>query len=98
MEDIFDFSRHLLTLRSLKESFVESLNIFVFFGVSPSLSRSCNISNWSRLINPLPDSLNISPFLLDFFLSSLVDGDLKEFLEVIKMLIEILVRVRVLGS
>jgi len=51
--------------------------------VGPSLGGGLSVSNWLALVDGIPDFLNISPFLGNFFLSCLGDGDFKEFLEII---------------
>jgi len=82
-EDILDLGLHFLALGSGKESLVESLEVLHLLGFGPSLGGGLSVSDWLGFVDLIPDLLNISPFLGNFFLSCLGDGDFKEFLEII---------------
>jgi len=82
-ENILDLGLHLLASGCGEEFLVESFEVLHLFGVGPSLGGGLSVSNWLALVDGIPDFLNISPFLGNFFLSCLGDGDFKEFLEII---------------
>lgn len=82
LEDILNLGLHFLALWGGKESLVESFEVLHLFGVSPSLGGGLGVSNYLRVIDGIPDLLNISPFLGNCFLSGLGDGDFKEFLKI----------------
>ena len=80
MEDISDFSGHLLASWGGHEFLVEGLEVLSFFRVTPSVEGSTEVSDWSRFLNRVPGLLDVSHFLLDLVSSSLGGGDLEHVL------------------